>query len=91
AWENRGLSLSALGRYEEAIASYDRSIAIKPDDASAFYNKACCYGLQNQVELAVDFLQQAIELDPQCKDMAKTDTDFELIRGSDRFQALIEH
>ena len=91
AWNNRGVSLSALGRKEDAIASYDRSIAIKPDDASAFYNKACCYGLQSQVELAVDCLQRAIELAPKYQDMAKTDTDFDSIRGSDRFQALIEH
>ena len=75
----------------EAIASYDQALAFKPDYAKAFYNKAHCYSSQNQVELAVECLQQAIALDPKCKDWAKTDTDFDLIRESDRFQALIEH
>jgi len=91
AWHKRSLCLGDLGRYEEAIDSFDKVIAIKPDYDSAFYCKALCYGLQNQVELAVDCLQQAIELDSQYKERAKTDTDFDLIRGSDRFQALIEH
>jgi len=89
AWYNRGVSLSALGRNEEAIASYDQALKFKPDYAPAFFNKACCYGLQNQVEPAIDCLQRAIELDPKCKDWAKTNTDFDLIRESDRFQALV--
>ncbi|MCY7286521.1 MAG: tetratricopeptide repeat protein, partial [Cyanobacteria bacterium CAN_BIN43] len=48
-----------------------------------------CYALQNQVDPAIDYLQQAIALDPQWKDQAKTDTDFDSIRESDRFRALV--
>jgi tetratricopeptide (TPR) repeat protein len=90
AWNNRGLLLSELGRYEEAIASYDKALEIKPDDAWSLFNKACCYALQNQIDPALDCLQQAIALNPTYQDMAKTDTDFDLIRESDRFRALIE-
>jgi len=89
AWYNRGYSLDDLGRKEEAIASYDQAIVIKHDYAPAFFNKACCYALQNQVDLAVDCLQHAIALDPKLKDQAKIDTDFDSIRESDRFQALV--
>jgi Tfp pilus assembly protein PilF len=62
----------------------------KPEFLDAFYNKACCYASQNQIDLAVDCLQQAIDLDPQCKENAKTDTDFDLIRESDWLRALVE-
>lgn len=89
AWFNRGNALSALGRNEEAIASYDKAIELKPDDDAAWYNKACCYGLQNQIEVAITSLQQAISLDAKYQEMAKTDSDFDLIRDDPRFQALL--
>jgi tetratricopeptide (TPR) repeat protein len=31
AWNNRGNALDDLGRGEEAIASYDKALEIKPD------------------------------------------------------------
>ena len=30
-WNERGIALIKLGRYEEAIASYDKALEIKPD------------------------------------------------------------
>ncbi|MGA1132208.1 MAG: TPR end-of-group domain-containing protein [Prochlorotrichaceae cyanobacterium] len=71
------------------MASYDEALKYKPDYASAWYNKSCCYALQNQLELALAHLQQAIKLDPQYRDMARSDSDFDGIRRDDRFQALI--
>ncbi|HBW87981.1 MAG TPA: prenyltransferase, partial [Cyanobacteria bacterium UBA11149] len=48
-------------------------IQIKPDDPNAFYNKACCYALQGNLELAIDNLQQAITISPdEYREMAKT-------------------
>lgn len=31
-WFNRGFALDHLGRYEEAIASYDRALQLNPED-----------------------------------------------------------
>jgi tetratricopeptide (TPR) repeat protein len=86
--------------YENAIASYDRAVAIKPNDhealhlqpdfANARYNKACCYGLQGETVLAIETLKQAIALDAENRELAKTDPDFDRIRNDERFQALIE-
>ena len=62
---------------------------MKPDDPNAYYNKACTYALQNNIELALENLQKAINLDIQYKDMAKTDTDFDNISHNQQFQELL--
>lgn len=89
AWGNRGIALTRLGRYEKALVSYNRVLEIKPDDNYAVYKKAACYSLQGDVQSAVETLKQAILLDSEYREMAKTDSDFDLIRQDDRFQALI--
>ncbi|MBW4525028.1 MAG: tetratricopeptide repeat protein [Phormidium tanganyikae FI6-MK23] len=89
AWSNRGFALMKVGQFEAAYESYDRAILLKSNDAGVHYNRACCYGLQNQVDLAITTLQQAITLDSECREWAKTDSDFDPIQQDDRFQALI--
>ncbi|WP_287233308.1 tetratricopeptide repeat protein [Microcystis sp. Msp_OC_L_20101000_S702] len=89
AWDSRGAALTFMGRYKDALESCDRAIKINPNYANAYYNKACCYGLQNNVELAIENLQRAINLDVEYQDMAKTDKDFEQIRGDERFQSFL--
>ncbi|MGP1371495.1 MAG: TPR end-of-group domain-containing protein, partial [Almyronema sp.] len=83
--------LRKLGRYEEAIAAYDQALTIKPNNANVTYNKACAYGLQEKVELAIKFLSQAIELDFKYREMAKTDSDFDAIRDDEQFQQLLKN
>jgi tetratricopeptide (TPR) repeat protein len=90
AWNNRGLDLSDLDRHEEAITSYDQAIQINPNHAGGYYNKACSYGLQSNVEAAISCLQQAIALDPECREAAKTDSDFDPIRQNEQFQVLFQ-
>jgi tetratricopeptide (TPR) repeat protein len=93
AWYNRGFVLLNLGRLEEAITSYDNALKFKPDDANTYYNKSCAYALQENIDLAIANLQQAINLDSKYLEMAKTDTDFDKIRNDSRFINLlnIEH
>jgi tetratricopeptide (TPR) repeat protein len=90
AWYNRGATLMKSGDYKNAIQSFDMSLEFLPDDAGAFYNKARCFALWDKVEEAVANLQRAIELNPdKYREMAKTDADFDGIRGDGRFQALM--
>ena len=89
AWCARGWALFSLGRKEEAIQNYDQALQIQPEFAPAYYIKACCYGLQEKIDLAIETLQQAITLDSHCREMAKTDSGFDRIRNDDRFRALI--
>jgi tetratricopeptide (TPR) repeat protein len=91
AWYNRGISLGNLGRYEEAISSYDKAVEFKPDLHEAWYNKACSYSLQGNIEQAIENLKTAISLNlDKYREMAKTDSDFDAIREDERFQELIK-
>jgi tetratricopeptide (TPR) repeat protein len=89
AWNNRGVVLFKLGRYQDAIISFTQSLALQSSDPFVIYNKACCYALWGKVDEAIENLQQAIALNPQFRDKAKTDPDFNGIRDDDRFQALV--
>lgn len=89
-WYYRGIALEKLQRYEDAIASYDKAIQIQSDFPYAWYNKACCYALQGKVSLAIETLQQAINLDPdRFKEQAKTDSSFDTIQKNQLFKNLI--
>ncbi|MHC5818948.1 MAG: TPR end-of-group domain-containing protein, partial [Nostoc sp.] len=88
---NQGIALTKLHRYQDAIGSYDRAIAIKQDLHQVYYNKACSYALQNNVELAIENLEKAIQLVPdKYKKLAKTDPDFNKVRSDKRFQELVQ-
>jgi len=43
AWLNRGQSLAALNRHQDAIASYGRALALQPDLADAHFNAAISF------------------------------------------------
>ena len=83
------MALDSLGKHKEAILSHEKAIEIDPESANAYYNLACCYALQNNLEKSLEKLSQAINLDSQCREDAKTDTDFDQIRSDRRFQDLI--
>jgi tetratricopeptide (TPR) repeat protein len=38
-WYNRGIALLKLGRFEEAVAEFDRVLTILPRYSDAWYNK----------------------------------------------------
>ena len=77
--------------YEEAISSYDKAVEFKPDYHKAWYNKACSYSLQGNIEQAIENLKTAISLNlDKYREMAKTDSDFDAIREDERFQELIK-
>ncbi len=79
-----------MGRYEEAIIAYDQALNIKSDYAVVFYNKACCYALQNQIDLALDNLETAINLDAEKMKKAAIDNeDFDNLGENERFKNLI--
>jgi len=53
AWYNRSVELGDLGRFEEAVASYDFALKIKPDFHKAWYNRGIALRNLGRFEEAV--------------------------------------
>src|SRR5262249_36402560 len=64
ACQNMGNSLRALFRQHEAIAWYDRSLALRPGSATVLGNKAVALAELRRFDEAVMVYHQAIAADP---------------------------
>jgi tetratricopeptide (TPR) repeat protein len=61
---SRGMALQALGRIEEAAASFDRAIAARPEFVEARCHRAVASNLLGRFSEAVDQCDRAIALQP---------------------------
>jgi tetratricopeptide (TPR) repeat protein len=68
AYYNKGIALSALGRYNDAIACYDKILFRVPKDPIAHYNKGVALSALDRHEEAIEYYNKAIELIPQYAD-----------------------
>ena len=57
AYRDKGNTLMRLGKYEEAIASFDRFLSVMPDD-SALFNKAVSLENLGQLDEALELYQR---------------------------------
>ncbi|MGF1649124.1 MAG: tetratricopeptide repeat protein [Hyphomicrobiaceae bacterium] len=64
AFAMRALSLSLMGRFEEAILDYDYAIEINPNYAVALNNRAWAKFRSGDFETAWPDVQRSLELDP---------------------------
>jgi tetratricopeptide (TPR) repeat protein len=64
SWNDRGISLAALDRWEEALACYDKAIALEADSAALHNNRGNALRNLGQGEAAAAAYDRAIELDP---------------------------
>ncbi|MFM6813504.1 MAG: tetratricopeptide repeat protein, partial [Dolichospermum sp.] len=55
-----------------------------------YYHKAACYALQRKVKLALENLQKAIEFNPNYREDAGNDIDFDHLKNESDFQTLIQ-
>ncbi|MHA1844199.1 MAG: tetratricopeptide repeat protein [Promethearchaeota archaeon] len=64
-WNNKGLALAALERYEEAIICHDESIKLNPDFNGVWFNRAETYIKMNQMERTLEDFMKCLELNPK--------------------------
>ncbi len=64
-WNNKGLALYYLGRYDEAIQAYDRAIEITPQFADAWRSKGVALVAQGKYDEAIQAYDKVIEIDPE--------------------------
>lgn len=84
AWNKKGIALEDLNKSEEAHQAFEKAIALKPDSAQPWYNKARNYALKGSAKDALYDLEKAIKCDLSSKERAKKDEAFkELWNGKD--------
>ncbi|MEL6037988.1 MAG: tetratricopeptide repeat protein, partial [Methanothrix soehngenii] len=62
---NKGIDLAEQGRYDEAIAEFDRYIQDYPDYARAWYNKGVALTQQGKYEEALIAFDRVTDIEPQ--------------------------
>ena len=62
---NLGNTLFKMGKQEAALRSYQRAIALNPQNASAYGNLANLYSQQRNRDEAIKYYQQALKIDPK--------------------------
>jgi tetratricopeptide (TPR) repeat protein len=62
----RGTTDLHLGKYDLAIADYDRAIELRHDYAGAYNNRGIAYADKGEYDLAIADYDKAIELKPDC-------------------------
>ena len=67
-WNDKGIALSRLGRYEEALDAYNKALEINPQYAKAWYNKGDALYVLNRYEETLEAYEKAVKLDPLDQD-----------------------
>jgi Flp pilus assembly protein TadD len=75
-------------RLDLAIQSLEEALEADASQAIVHYNLACYWSLAGNVKLAVAYLSQAFDLEPEYRDHVQHEADFDPIRNHPHFQAL---
>jgi tetratricopeptide (TPR) repeat protein len=75
-------------RLDLAIQSLEEALEADASQAIVHYNLACYWSLAGNVKLAVAYLSQAFDLEPEYRELVQHEADFEPIRNHPHFQAL---
>ena len=89
AWYLLGMSYHSAGKYEQAIAAFEKNLTIAQNPAS-MYNIACGYSRLKQPDKAFEWLEKAMKAGPGVLGNIDTDPDLENIRADARFAKLRE-
>ncbi len=85
-----GISYKQTKDYDEAIKYLKRQLELAPEEPSPYYNIACVYAEQGKTREAIAWFKKAVEAHPEFKDQARNDKDFDKIRNTKEFMALIK-
>src|SRR3972149_4566393 len=64
-WGEKGFSLVTLGKYQEAIACYDRTLELDPKAEEAWYNKGVALSKLGKHQEAIACYDRAIKVNPR--------------------------
>jgi tetratricopeptide (TPR) repeat protein len=76
------------GRFNEGLKVDERLSQLRPDDSMIHYNLACSYSLTNQVELAIESLESAINLGYRDFKWMNQDPDLKNLRDHSEYKRI---
>jgi tetratricopeptide (TPR) repeat protein len=89
-WYELGSAQYYLKNYREAIAAYDRAIAVGHQVGLSQYNKGCCHALLGETKPAIDAIENAIRSGLRGREeLLRTDKDLDSLRDTAEFRARI--
>jgi quercetin dioxygenase-like cupin family protein len=74
---------------EGAVEILRDGLRLKPDDPILLYGVACVEAIRGRSGEALDSLGRAVELRPEAREWAREDSDFDSLRGDERFSSLL--
>lgn len=89
AWYLLGMSLHSQAKFEQAIAAFEKNVAIAQNPAS-MYNIASGYSRLKHADRAFEWLDKAVKAAPGVLWNIDADPDLENVRGDARFAKLRE-
>jgi len=88
-WLSLGWCHKRTGRLDLAIQSLEEALELAGSEAIVHYNLACYWSLAGNRKLALKYLAQALDIDPNYRDLVPEEHDFDAIRSDPEFQALM--
>jgi len=86
---NYGVFLHNRGEFEEALKSLRQAAEIHPKNENVQYCLAATAARAGDTDSALKALRAAIAASPETRGQAKRDTDFDVLREDDAFNALV--
>ena len=84
-WYDRGMKLHRRGKYEEAIADFQKAIEDGYREDASSYNIACGYALLGDKDKAFEWLNKAMEEGFELSGYLKSDDDLESLHSDPRW------
>ncbi len=90
AWFNLGFAFYEQKDLAGAIDACMCALRISPNDADILYTLACYFSLRGQFSEVIYHLTRAVALKPKLAQDARQEPDFDSIRDSPKFRAILE-
>jgi tetratricopeptide (TPR) repeat protein len=87
--KGKGMVLAGLGRHADAIKAFSRANRLQQGDAETLYCLSRLYAATTDKDRALRTLSMSVNIDSGYKEIAKTDKEFECLRGDGAFTDLV--
>lgn len=82
---DRGVFALNIGDFTQARTFFEKALRLKPDEPHVLYSLAATYAQSGASELALDYLNRSIQIQPRFRSRALNDDDFSQLREDKRF------